>query len=206
MTELPGGVGWDTFANVSNGCSSHWGVENDAVRLFGMSLFILTPENVILTRIHFPEVFPSDCPNDGDIAKEFRPVVFWFFAYNPVLSAAVFCSPSIELVEAIVTVDLASSNITSVTPTGPFTSSSNFGGSSANVTGPPLNGRAYNGVAFNVTNSDKFTLARQNATQLILPASVLQSAETTPEGLASVYAEKRFVDLSSMVYVGCFLL
>lgn len=72
------------------------------------------------------------------------------------------------------------------------------------MTGPPLNGRAYNGVAFNVTNIDVFTLARQNATQLILPASVLQSAETSPGGLGSIFAQSRFSDLSTQVYVSCF--
>jgi hypothetical protein len=149
----------------------------------------------------FAEVFPSNCSNSATTPFEFQPVVFWFFAYDPVLSAAIFCSPAIELVDVMVTIDLASSNITSISTLGPFTSSSNYSSFSGNVTGPPLNGRAYNGVAFNATNADRFTLARQSATQLILPAAVLQSAETSPEGLTSVYTQNRFVDLSTKVYV-----
>lgn len=202
-TEKPDGLGWDNFANASNGCSSPWEVDNMSTRQFGMLLFILTLN--IVTPLPLPEAFTSSCPNNGITPDEFRPVVLWFFAYNPVLSAAIFCSPSIQLMEVTVTIDLASSNITSVVPIGPLTSSSNFSGASANVTGTPLNGRAYNGVSF-TTNSDPFTLARQNATRMTLPAAVMQSAEIAPEGLTSVYTESRFVELSSTVYVSCFVL
>jgi hypothetical protein len=100
-----------------------------------------------------------------------------------------------------VTLDLATGNITSVIPVRNFTSNSNYSPTAANVTGPPLNGRAFNGVSFNTSNSDVFTLARQSATQLILPASVLQSAETSPGGLGSIFAQSRFSDLSTQVYV-----
>jgi hypothetical protein len=202
MTEKPGGLGWDNFANASNGCSSPWEVDNLSTRQFGMSLFILTLN--IVTPIPLAEAFTSTCPNNAITPDEFRPVVLWFYASDPVLAAAIFCSPSIQLVEVTVTIDIASSNITSVVPIGPLTLSSNFGGASANVTGPPLNGLAYNGVAFNTTNSDPFTLARQNATRMILPAAVMQSAEIAPEGLTSVYTERRFVKLSSNIYVSCF--
>jgi hypothetical protein len=72
---------------------------------------------------------------------------------------------------------------------------------SANVTGAPLFGLAYNGVEFNLTNPDVFVLARLSATQVALPAAVFQAAEANPEGLQAVFGSDQFVRLSTAAYV-----
>jgi hypothetical protein len=117
------------------------------------------------------------------------------------MASATFCYPSLTLWDVNVNVDLASGNVTKVTELRPFSSSSNFSSLSANVTGPPLNSRAYNGIKFNLTNPDEFVRARLNATQLQLPAAVYQSAILSPEGLVGSFQADRFVQLSNQVYV-----
>jgi hypothetical protein len=128
-------------------------------------------------------------------------------SYQPsVAGSATFCSPTISLWDVAVEVDLASGNLTQVTPIQPFTAYSNFSSLSANVTGAPLNGRAYNGIEFGLTNPDRFVLARRDATQLQMPAAVFQSAESSPEGLVAVFSTNRFSQLATQVYVSWFVL
>ncbi|KAG6809944.1 hypothetical protein H0H92_013993 [Tricholoma furcatifolium] len=148
-------------------------------------------------------LFGIDLPVCNPVATpQFSPVVFWFFTYNPTPSAsATLCSPSISLWDVNVSVDLATMNLTEVTELGPFSSSSNFSSLSGNVTGAPLFGNAYNGIAFNLTNPDDFVLARENATKLQLPAAVFQAAVQSSAGLAGSFEENSFVELSSQVYV-----
>lgn len=122
--------------------------------------------------------------------------------YKPqVMASATFCYPTLTLWDVNVNVDLASGNLTKVTELRPFSSASNFSSFSANVTGAPLNGRAYNGIQFNLTDPDEFVRARRNATQLQLPAAVYQSAVLSPEGLVGSFEADRFVQLSTQVYV-----
>jgi hypothetical protein len=101
-------------------------------------------------------------------------------------------------------VDIRTGNITSITELRPFTASSNFSSTSANVTGNPLNGRAYNGIAFDLTNPDQFVLARQNATNLQLPASVYQAALKTPTGFFGSFQNATLSTLADEVYVSLF--
>jgi hypothetical protein len=143
-----------------------------------------------------------NCPAYASTPLQFLPVIFWFFTYQPTPSAsATFCFPTIELFDVSVNVDLASGNLTQVTELGPFTGSSNFSSLSSNITGAPLNGQAYNGIEFNLTNPDIFVLERLNATHLSLPAAVFQAAEASPEGLTAVFNTNQFVQLSTQVYV-----
>jgi hypothetical protein len=123
---------------------------------------------------------------------EFRRVVFWYFTYEPVvLAAATFCSPAIEMWDVRVTIDLASENITSITA---LETVNNV----ISITQPPMNGRAYNGIAFTLSaaQQDEFILARLNATRLQLPAAVVQAAESS-----QTFTQDRFTQLTSQVYV-----
>ncbi|KDR73215.1 hypothetical protein GALMADRAFT_142353 [Galerina marginata CBS 339.88] len=134
---------------------------------------------------------------------EFSPVVFWFFSYDISARAnATFCSPSIELWEVNVGVDISTGNVTKVSDIRPFSQDSKFSSFSANVTGAPLNGRAYNGIKFNLTghDSDQFILGRQSATQLQLPASIYQAAVKSPQGYAGSFDISSFGTLSDKVY------
>jgi hypothetical protein len=142
------------------------------------------------------------CEGYNQTFPQFSPVVFWFFTYQPQATAsATFCFPTIQLYDVNVHVDLASGNLTEVTELGPFTTTSNFSSLSANVTGDPLDGRAYNGIGFNLTNPDIFVTQRLSALQLTLPAAIFQAAESSPQGLPAVFASNDFVQYSSQVYV-----
>ncbi|TFK67568.1 hypothetical protein BDN72DRAFT_90461 [Pluteus cervinus] len=179
MTELEDGSdGWVNSMNY-NGCSLSWQVDKNATTLFG-----------------------TDTPNCvNPVPPQFSPVVFWFFTYAPSAKAsATICYPTFTLWDVNVNVDLATGNLTKVRELRPFTSNSNFSMFSGNVTGPPLNGRAYNGIQFNLTNPDRFVLAREDATQLQMPAAVYQAAVQSPEGLIASFDAGRFVDLSNKVY------
>jgi len=134
---------------------------------------------------------------------QFSPVVFWFFTYPPaggIASSATFCFPTISLWEVTVSLDLASGNLTSVSEIGPFNTNSPFYQFSSNVSGDPLDGRAYNGIAFNLTDPDRFVIARQNATDLQLPAAVFQAAEQSSFGLLGAFLNNQFVELTNQIY------
>ncbi|KAF4616356.1 hypothetical protein D9613_008619 [Agrocybe pediades] len=177
MLETSPGV-WTNTAN-SNGCSITWSVVNTTQTLFGADL--LTCE--------------TGSP------PQFSPVVFWFFSYVPSpMASATFCNASISLWEVNAGVDIATGNVTSITEIRPFSQSSSFSSFAANVTGPPLNGHAYNGIRFSLTNPDQFVLGRQNATQLQLPAAIYQAAVNTPEGYQGSFANNAFSTLSNQVY------
>ncbi|KIM42246.1 hypothetical protein M413DRAFT_70686 [Hebeloma cylindrosporum] len=177
MTQLGGGA-WTNYAS-SNGCSITWSVSSGTDILFG-----------------------ADIPTcDSNQPPQFGPVVFWFFKYTPAaMASATFCYPSFSIWEVNVGVDVRTGNVTKVSEIAPFSQYSNFSSFSANVTGPPLNGRAYNGIRFNLTDPDQFVLGRQNATQLQLPAAIYQAATQSPEGYVGNFANGGFSALSDKVY------
>jgi hypothetical protein len=121
-----------------NGCTLQWTVDHGAQMLFGTN----TPK----------------C--DVAAPPEFLPVVFWFFTYVPTAkSSATFCTPAISLWDVSATLDLASGNLTKVVELAPFDGGrSKFASLSGNITGAPLNGRAYNGIDFTIEKPDKFIL------------------------------------------------
>ncbi|CAK5276022.1 unnamed protein product [Mycena citricolor] len=177
MTNNQNGTWTNTLQH--NGCSLAWTVDHRAITLFGTS----TP----------------DC---GDpTPPQFQPVIFWFFTYDPSpMSSATFCTPAITLWNAQVTVDLGSGNVTSVVEMSPFTNSSPFGSLAGNLTGAPLNGRAYNGINFTLANPDGFVLDRLSAIQLTMPAAVFQAAVKSSAGLQGSFTADLFVNWSNDVY------
>lgn len=122
---------------------------------------------------------------------------------QPPQASATICTPQFELWDVTASVDIRTSNLTSVQQLRPFTSSSNFSSLAANLTGPPLNGRAYNGIQFNLSNPDEFVLRRQEALQLQLPAAIFQAAVMSPEGIIGSFDADKFVNLATRVYVSC---
>lgn len=170
-----------TWSNsvAANGCNFDWAVDRNATTLFGTDVLLCSPA----------------------APTQFLPIVFWFFTYEPqAQSSATFCFPGISLWSVQVQLDLANGTLLSVNELAVLSSASNFSEFSGNVTGPPLNGRAYNGVSFNLTNPDRFVLGRQSATQLQLPAAVFQAATQSSAGLIGSFEDNRFVGLSSQVY------
>ncbi|KDR73211.1 hypothetical protein GALMADRAFT_72477, partial [Galerina marginata CBS 339.88] len=178
---------WSNTASL-NGCSITWNVSNTAAN--GPELYATAANNAWLRK------------KGQELATEFSPVVFWFFSYDPSARAnATFCYPSIELWEVNVGVDISTGNVTKVSEIRPFSQDSKFSSFSANVTGAPLNGRAYNGIKFNLTGPDQFILGRQDATQLQLPASIYQAAVKSPQGYVGSFNISSFATLSDRVYV-----
>ncbi len=169
-----------------------------------------TPSFATMTnRINSDRLFFGSSRTSGCILSQFSSQhdLILDSRYQPTPAAsATLCFPSFTLWDVNVKVDLGSGNITKVTQLQPFSSSSNFSSLSANVTGAPLNGRAYNGIQFNLTDPDPFVLARRNATQLQMPAAVYQSAVQSPEGLVGSFEADRFVRLSTNVYVSASLI
>jgi hypothetical protein len=178
-----GDSGWQNNATF-NGCTFSYSVNKSTPHLFGSNVF------------------------DGCIPNTppwFQPIVLWFFTYDttPPQGSATYCYPSISLWNVGIRVDIASGNLTSVQELSPLNSSntSPFGSLSGNITGPPLNGLAYNGIQFNLTGADEFVIARQNATDLQLPSSILQAAATSPGGLTNAFATNSFTGMAVQVYV-----
>lgn len=170
---------WSNFVSY-NDCSITWIVTNNSTVLFGADM-------------------PA-CANNPPI--QFSPIIFWIFIYQPTVQAsATLCFPTFSLWEVNVNVDLATKNLTKVTELRPFSQDhSPFASLSNNLTGPPLNGHAYNGVRFNLTAPDQYVLARQAAIQLQLPAAIYQAALANPIGLLESIASGVFSQLSGQVY------
>ncbi|KAJ7638599.1 hypothetical protein FB45DRAFT_827076 [Roridomyces roridus] len=186
MTQVPladGTTGWNNTVT-QNGCTLLFSVDHSTNNLFGTST--------------------TDCGNSSTPAQ-FQPVVFWFFTYSPqAMASATLCTPTISLWDAEVTLDIASGNVTNVKQLGPFNAeTSPFGSLSGNVTGAPLNGRAYNGINFTLVapDNDKFVVARMNATQLTMPAAVMQAAAQSAQGLQGSFSADLFVQWSNQVYI-----
>jgi hypothetical protein len=137
------------------------------------------------------EAFSADCASESQLSISFRQVVFWFYTPSPsVVLTAIFCSPTIELWNVTVTIDPTTTSVTSLTPRQQIQNVSS-------ITGPPGNGRAYNGVEFDGNfQQDTFSQQRQNATQVQLPAAVIQVGTQSGQ-----FSQQRFRDLTETVYV-----
>ena len=145
------------------------------------------------------ETFKADCPGEAAVPVVFRRVAFWYFTYDPsLLVAATFCSPAIELWTVNVTVDIATSNVTSVMPLSQLVDYNAAAGGVSSITGPPNNGKAFNGIEFDFDFllNNEFVMAKENATRLQLPAAVMQAVETT-----QVYTREEFNSFTNQVYV-----
>jgi hypothetical protein len=138
-----------------------------------------------------------DCNNTG-APPHFRPIVFWYFTFETTApqGAATFCAPTISPLDVSTVLEINNGSLTSVLEIQPLNASS-----SQNVTGPPLNGRAFNGISFNVTNPDDFTIRKSNATIMQLSASILQVAAKGPGGVKGAFQTNNFTQTVTMVYV-----
>ncbi|KAF7301472.1 Non-specific serine/threonine protein kinase [Mycena indigotica] len=179
MTNHTDGSGWTNTLS-QGGCSFSFVVDHSAQDLFGTST--------------------ANC--GGSTPPQFLPTIFWFFSYVPSpKSSATYCTPTISLVDALVTLDLRSGNVTNVRELRPFNAAtSKFGSLAGNLTGDPLNGRAYNGINFTLNNPDKFVTARMNAIALTMPAAVYQAAVQSSQGVQGTFASDNFVLWSNAVY------
>ncbi|ETW75879.1 hypothetical protein HETIRDRAFT_446730 [Heterobasidion irregulare TC 32-1] len=183
MSQHTDGNGWTNSVTFS-GCAYSWTVDKSSQHLFGAQ--VMAPCSAFNTTV------------------EFMPVIFWFFTYEPTAMASVtMCAPSITLHNVAVTVDLSTSNLTSVQKLSNVvpvdgTSTQHAG----NLTGAPINGQAYNGLSWPQSQlvADPFVNLRAQAIQLQLPAAVFQNAVQSQEGLAAAFINNIFTELSATVY------
>ncbi|KAJ6482096.1 hypothetical protein C8R47DRAFT_1133907 [Mycena vitilis] len=141
----------------------------------------------------------SPVPNCGPNAGQnvtFLPVVFWFYQKEGDGTQEVrtiFCEPTMELFNVYATTDLSSGALTGVSNLNNYTKPTN-------LTGPPLNGLAYNAVIF-PDNPNPFIQARASGTRVGVPGAIFRSALQQPNGPQSVFdLPNGFLDLTSTVY------
>jgi hypothetical protein len=132
------------------------------------------------------------CDGEAQLSVSFQQVSFWYYTSQPTkVVTAIFCAPALELWNVTATVDIATGAVRSLVP---LQQVSNV----PSLTGSPTNGHAYNGVEWDANfPQDFFSLQRQNATRLQLPAAVLQMAATTGN-----FSQQAFANLTTSVYVG----
>jgi len=111
------------------------------------------------------------------------------------MASAAFCTPKLSIHRVTAAADIATGNLTRVQLLEDITSSPEF----ASITGPPLNGRPFNGMRFPQSEPDPFVLARENATRLQLPAAILMAAQLHTED--DYFANNKFWEVSRDVYV-----
>lgn len=203
MVKFPDGSGWNNSASFQ-GCTFSWTANKTAVNLFGAPRPLGHRAPADPTPGVDPIANSSQCAVFTAQPEQFRPVIFWFFTYQPsAMASLTLCTPAIALLDAGVQLDLASGNLTAVAPLGALGAGAGtpralaqFAG---NVSGAPLAGRAYNGLFFALDSPDPFTLQRQTAIQLALPAAVFQAAQAS--GLTEAFQQNKFAELSEHIYV-----
>ncbi|KAK7451065.1 hypothetical protein VKT23_012740 [Stygiomarasmius scandens] len=185
--EANGTISFANSANSidSNGCVLNWTVTRESEFLFGTNTTLCSG---------------SDTPT------QFAPIAFWFFSYNPTPRASATVRFNDALGMFYLKLDASRWNwhrrIQSFSKNSNLSALIRTSSASGNITGVPLNGRAYNGISFNLTTPvDPFVEARRSAIQLQLPASVFQLAREKPGGLETSFDLNVFVQLSTQVYV-----
>jgi hypothetical protein len=196
--DSPGNSVWHNTA-IYKGCTYNWSVNNVTKDLFGL-------DALGATNFTNGQATGDGCKQFQSMPPENQPIVLWYFTYRTATanSSVAICEPTIELWKVNATVDLSTRNLTAVRPIKALTSDDSGTSLSANVSGPPLNGQAYNGAAFDpqlFTLGDPFVAMRATATTLQLPAAVMQAARDGPGSIVGAFESDAFVPLSSRIYV-----
>lgn len=141
---------------------------------------------------------PGTCSLDPQLDVSFAPLMFWFFhtSDNGTLQArSVMCRPNVRLFNVDTTVYLTNSSLTSVSIADNYTQPNN-------ITGPPLNGKAYNAVLFNQSDVNDFVRARAVAIQSQIPGAIFRFASQDPEELQQQFFDPPdgFLALTDRIY------
>ncbi|KAJ7588894.1 hypothetical protein C8J56DRAFT_1049817 [Mycena floridula] len=106
---------------------------------------------------------------------------------------AVFCSPTIEAHTVMDEANIDNGALTSATLIGVYSEPNN-------VTGPPLNGQAFNAVIFE-NNTNPFIQARATATNSGVSGAIFRFASQKPGGPQSVFNNPNgFLDITTKIY------
>ncbi|KAL0948212.1 hypothetical protein HGRIS_010818 [Hohenbuehelia grisea] len=151
-------------------------------------------------------VAPVQC-DGGQTNITFQPVMFWFFHLNSTNqpeAKGVFCTPVIDVFSVAASANLNNGSLVSVNKLSGYTLANN-------VTGPPLNKRAYNGVLFafassddssnNNTSVDPFIRARAQTVRSGVSGAIFRLATQQAGGLQATFdLPNGFLDLTIRVY------
>ncbi|KAL4247888.1 hypothetical protein ABKN59_007467 [Abortiporus biennis] len=126
---------------------------------------------------------PVSCGIDPTTPEQFLPVLFWFFHTEDdgagkaqPKAAGVICKPQIDLFNIVAKIDLTNGNLTDVQIVNNYTTPTN-------VSGDPLNGRAFNGVLLDqLAGNNAFVQARATAIRSGIPGAIFRFASTSLAG------------------------
>ncbi|GJE89763.1 DUF3433 domain-containing protein [Phanerochaete sordida] len=177
MVQWANKSGW-TNSVAFDGCQFAWSVDNSAGDLFGVDII---------------ESMSDSCAIFTALPEFFRPVIFWFFTYEPSpMTSATLCAPNITLLDVNAAVDLDAHSL-EVTPLGALGShTGTLAQYAGNIT------TAYNGVFFGLDSPNRFIAARQDAIRFLLPAAIFQAAQAS--GHTQAFQENRFAGLAEQIY------
>lgn len=119
-----------------------------------------------------------------------RPVVFWFFSYEPEpIFSVVKCTPRVHANRVNVTVELAS-NATGIESIGEGITSIG-----------DLEHPAFNGLFFNETMLDQEAVSRLQSVRQQLPSAVFQAAKAKDPLLLQTFVYYGFTNVTADIYV-----
>ncbi|KAF8517011.1 hypothetical protein BU17DRAFT_50207 [Hysterangium stoloniferum] len=176
ITRTATGVGF-ILTSRSDGCTANISVPTNSPLQYGVDVAI--------------------CPNAP--SDPFKPAVFWTFneasSSDTPQFALIYCRPTIALLNVAVQVALQTGDLIDATILSNFTLASN-------ITDPNglMQGRAMNGVAFDLTNSDIFAQRRAQAAQIALTDAILQKASTSEGGLQNQIQNLGLVSITEGLY------
>jgi len=120
-------------------------------------------------------------------------VLFWFYSYQLNNASVVFCTPTIQLWNVVAQIDLTTGLIMGVTLVDQNVAPNN-------ISSPPFNGKAFNGIVFNTTGLDSFGQARALSTQAGLPFAINEAAGAMGGAAAVIQSEFGFTNITEKIY------
>ena len=133
----------------------------------------------------------AGCSNFTATPLQHRPVVFWFFSYEPQpFFSVVQCTPQVSVSNVKVAVDLPSNTTTVVTINE--TTTSTIGS---------LGYLPYNGLFFDDGTLDQIAMSRLQSVQEQLPSAVFQAAKARDPLLWDTFVYFGFTEITADIYV-----
>ncbi|KAG8919279.1 hypothetical protein FRC02_001762 [Tulasnella sp. 418] len=120
-----------------------------------------------------------ECPSNAAQPPWFKPITFWFLSSEIKQVAMVFCQPKVSVYNVLVEADLGTGLLKEVTVLDQNVPKNE-------MSGEPMNGRGYNGIAFDMSQAGRYGPARAISIQTGLPAAIHKLAQTSPGGVPAV--------------------
>ncbi|RPD65679.1 hypothetical protein L226DRAFT_567116 [Lentinus tigrinus ALCF2SS1-7] len=175
-TTMDNDVGTRIWHNTAwfDDCRFSWTVNNDSSNLFGVETL--------------PDA--AGCSNFTGTPLQHRPVVFWFFSYEPQpIFSVVQCTPQVTVSNVNVAVDLVSNTTTLVTINE--TTTSTIGS---------LGYLPYNGLFFDDGTLDQTAMSRLQSVQEQLLSAAFQAAKARDPALRNTFVYYGFTNITADIY------